>query len=235
LAFRGVVLAGGIWSLAVDFAGVDFAGVAFAGVALAGAVLAALVGRFEAAAGVELPGAASVPPEVPAEVALPGVALLGGASVAAASAGTALPGGTLRGAASAAVALLGADFCAPCGLRGVDLRPRFGSGAGFWSAGVAVGASDRVPDDVLPGGRPGVCVVLSVDGGWKVTGGAALAARRGARSDGLLGDEACSGVLNAARGVRGRGLSEPADVGGFSSMPWEPSRPESVSPVGKRC
>jgi hypothetical protein len=51
-----------------------------------------------------------------------------------------------------------------------------------------------------------------------VTGGAGCEARRGARSAGLVGGTGCSGVLNAARGVRERGTSRPACVGGFSSI-----------------
>ena len=61
-----------------------------------------------------------------------------------------------------------------------------------------------------------------------------MTARRGARSAGLLGGVGWSGVLNVARGVRDRGTSRPC-VGGFSSMPREPSRAEPVSPVVDRC
>ena len=136
--------------------------------------------------------------------------------------------------------LAGAGACAVAGwaFRGADLRV----GRAGWGCcsgpGVAVGGGVSVPETGFWGGS-GLWFWWSSAssdgvGGWKVTGGAGLTARRGARSAGLLGGVGWSGVLNVARGVRDRGTSRPC-VGGFSSMPREPSRAEPVSPVVDRC
>jgi hypothetical protein len=130
-----------------------------------------------------------------------------GSAVAAASVDDVLAGDVSAALAGAplAAAWAGLPWRGVCPLRG---------GAGF-----------RRDSDDAPGGAAGA-VALSVpdgagsspDGGWNVTGGAALAARRAARSAGLLCGAGFSGVLNAARGVRERDPSRPACVGGLSSI-----------------
>jgi hypothetical protein len=140
------------------------------------------------------------------------------------------------GDCSVGVALAGGEVLLPrvgCDLRGAACRWD-SAGCSECSGGpLAFGEAEPVPEEVLRG-RPGGSASVALNGGWNVTGGAALA-RRGARSAGLSGGVGWSGVLNGARGLRERGTSRLASVGGRSSMPWQPSRESPVSLAGDRC
>jgi hypothetical protein len=99
------------------------------------------------------------------------------------------------------------------------------------SGAAAVGGRWGVRISGAGAGRPGVFAAasggFSAPGGWKVTGGAALAAFRARLAGGSSGSP---GALNAARGSWARGFSR-----GFSSMPTHASRKDPVSPVGAAC